>query len=163
MSTRHLILVGLFAAAVAQAVYYYSKLPNPMASHFGANGAANGWSSPGQFFAIILLVEAACAISFLCTPLFSRLPVSMINMPNKDYWLAPERREQTMRRFGDSMLDFGIATQLMLLYGVQLAIQANLTDPPRLSDNIAWALAVYGLGTAVWTIHWMLSYRLPKA
>jgi len=35
----------LVAAAIAQVAHYYAKLPDPMASHFGFDGFADGWSS----------------------------------------------------------------------------------------------------------------------
>ena len=35
----------LVAAAIAQVAPYYAKLPDPMASHFGFDGFADGWSS----------------------------------------------------------------------------------------------------------------------
>lgn len=162
MTKQHVVLGGLLLAAAAQAIYYLPKLPNPMASHFAGNGVPNGWSSPGEFFAIILVVEALCAGAFLFTPMLRGLPDSMINMPNKEYWLAPERREQTMQRLQHRMLTFGIATQLLLLYAVQLTIQANQAEPVRLSTNLGWAIGVYVVGSLVWTFHLLRAYRLPR-
>ena len=47
-SIAFLLLVALVSAQVA---HYYPLLPDPMASHFGLDGAPNGWSSRVTFFA----------------------------------------------------------------------------------------------------------------
>lgn len=159
---RQLILLALILAACVQAYLAYPRMPNPMASHFNGAGIADGWSSPADFFTVMLMVEIACAACFLFTPGLTRLPDGLINLPNKDYWLAPERREQTLRGLGRSMLDFGIATQLLLMYAMHLSVQANLSDPPRLSSNIVWALCLYVVASLVWTVALIRKYlRVP--
>ena len=40
-----IIQLGLVMVAALQTIYYYSKLPARIASHFGAGGVADGWSS----------------------------------------------------------------------------------------------------------------------
>jgi uncharacterized membrane protein len=163
MPFRYLILVGLVFLGFAQALIYYPQMPTPMASHFDGAGIPNGWSTPAQFFGLAITVELLSAGCFLIGRLVGRMPTSMINLPNKEYWLAPERREQTMRRFSDSMIDFGIITHALLLYAFQLCILANLNPPPRLSHGIVWALILYAVLTVAWTIRMLTSYRVPRS
>jgi uncharacterized membrane protein len=160
---RQLALGGLLLAAVVQADYYYAKLPNPMAIHFNGRGVPDGWSSPGEFFTLILLLEVVMVLAFLASPpLLSLFPTRWINFPNKHYWLAPPRRDATLRALGDNMLDFAIATQLFLIYTVGLTIQANLSEPVRLSEKLLWGLAIYLIGSIFWTVRFFLKFRLPK-
>ena len=41
--------------------------------------------------------------------LLKSTPASLINLPNKSYWLAPERREETMDRLASSFEALGMA------------------------------------------------------
>ena len=44
LKPKHLFWV-LIAAAVVQAAYYFPSMPDPMASHFGPGGRADGFQS----------------------------------------------------------------------------------------------------------------------
>jgi uncharacterized membrane protein len=163
MLLRRLILAGMLALAVAQAAYYVPKMPNPMASHFNGSGVPNGWSSPQHFFGIIMALEVILAGSFLfLTPWsFSRLTDDKINLPNKGYWLAPERRPQTIAKFNQAMLEFGILSQALLIYVVQLSVQANLATEAVLSPNVLVALLIYLGVTVLWLLRLITCFSLP--
>lgn len=61
---REILPVVLLLVMVVAAVHYYPSLPNPVPSHFGANGEPNGWMSKpvyltfnlGQFMILYLLL-----------------------------------------------------------------------------------------------------------
>ena len=150
-------LLTLALLGVLQAVFYYPQLPDTVASHFGANGEANGWSSKQSFFVIYFFALALVVGIFLLLPaLFRRLPASMINLPNKEYWLAPERKEKTLLFLKDQMNRLGVATLSLLVATVQLAIRANLRPTKQMSVSTMWIL----LGAyAVYTGRWALSFH----
>lgn len=67
------------------------------------------------------------------------LPVSGINLPNRDYWLSPERRGETYRVFFAAGLWLA-ALQVLLMLGLYLlVVEANASQPPRMSDAV-WLL-----------------------
>src|SRR3954471_4379187 len=81
----------------AQTIYYYPRLPAVVAQHFGADGRPNGWAPREAFFAISWVVLLGISALLMLTPrLLRRVPVSMINLPNKRYWLAPERKQESL-------------------------------------------------------------------
>ena len=100
-------LIGIF---VAQSVFYYSSLPEIMASHFDGAGNPNGWMSKSFFFifqgALLLLI---IGISLFLPKLIEKTPDRWVNLPNKDYWLAEERRAETIITIGKYQEWFGIA------------------------------------------------------
>jgi serine/threonine-protein kinase len=107
-----------------------------MASHFAADGRVNGWQSREEFFVLMLLVSASSAlVCFLAPRQIAARANARINLPNRDYWLAPERREATMRFISATMAWFGCGTLFVLISGSLLAIQANLTSDHRFNSG----------------------------
>ena len=111
-----LVFIILLALCIAQAVYYYPLLPDRVASHFGASGQPDAWSGKETFVKIYLVVAAFMAVLFPGIGLMLRkAPASLINLPNKDYWLSPERSQETVDVLSRQFLWFGSGTLLLLL------------------------------------------------
>jgi Protein of unknown function (DUF1648) len=83
------VLLVLYAAVHFASVY--SQLPGVVASHFAARGVPNGWQAKQAFFQVLIIVAVVVVvIGFAIPKLISVLPVQLIHLPNKNYWLAPE-------------------------------------------------------------------------
>ena len=164
MNKSQLALLGLIGVALVQSLYYYPQLPETVASHYNAAGSADGWASKTAFLAFYIGMVCFMAGLFALLPRWvRRLPASMINIPNKHYWLAPERREQTMDRFAAQMLSFGIAVVLILVVVFQHVINANLPGSQGFSTTtMAIILGGFLLGVLVWTVRMLRSYRVPR-
>lgn len=120
-------------AAIAQCVSEFPLLPDRMASHFGPSGMPNGWMTKSQFFAIYALaLLPALAVEFWVARRIARSPGARFNLPNKEFWLAPERREETFAYFKSFFAWYGCALLLLLVYIMGLAVRANLDPAPRL-------------------------------
>jgi len=126
-----LALFGLLMAA-----YYYPRMPVRMASHFAGDGRPNGWQPREAFFLIMLVVGSLSAIIVFFAPWrIASQPDARINLPNRDYWLAPERRALTMNYISAFMAWFGCAVLLVLISGAFLAMQANLALDHRFNSQ----------------------------
>jgi hypothetical protein len=101
-------------------------------------------------FMMIALVSAVRSIK--------KTPDGKLNLPNKDYWLAPERRESTMDTVAAFLLIFGAGTNLLLLDVFGQVILFNLGRSPRL-DHPEISLAVYVAFTVVWIAAFMLAFK----
>ena len=110
------LFYGMAGVALLQTVFYYPQLPGVVASHFDGAGAPNDWSNRNTFFAIYLIMIAMLMVVFDLIPKWSgnRGKIRM-NIPNRDYWLAPERSAETLTWFRRQMMILGIAHQLPLL------------------------------------------------
>jgi uncharacterized membrane protein len=156
------LLSGLVAIALLQSVFYYPQMPAVVASHFDGAGAANGWSSRNVFFAIYLVLVAMLVGVFVWLPRWSgKRGKTRMNIPHRDYWLAPQRREQTMEFFRRQMMVLGIVHLLLTVFAVQLAILANLQQESRLHASMWWVLGSYFLFVSLWVIHLILHFRKP--
>jgi hypothetical protein len=60
-------------------------------------------------------------------------PQGKLRLPNKEYWLAPERRAETIAYFQSFFAWYGCAFLFVEVFAMSLAMRANLSDPPVLS------------------------------
>lgn len=157
------LLVAAFALC-AETAWAFSVLPETVASHFDLAGRADGWSSKSGFLALYLALSLGIAALFGGLGwLLPRLPDALINLPNKDYWLAPERRAATLQRACDALRWMGVATLGLLLALLHLTVRANLREPPVELGPYGWVpVAVYLVVLAWLTVAMLLSYRRPK-
>jgi uncharacterized membrane protein len=147
------IFVFLVVYSLLQARLQHSKLPEVIATHFRAGGLANGWQTQSHAFTTGLTVIALAAlIGFGVPQLVGVIPVSLTNLPNKEYWLAPERRENTLAYLKTSFAWFGCALLTFLLFVNELVFRANLVKPQHLNTT-AFVTAIFTfLGfVLVWT------------
>jgi hypothetical protein len=87
------------------------------------------------------------------------MPAAAINLPNKDFWLSPERREETFYFLRTQMAWFGCALLAFLLYVMELVFRANLRTPPRL-NNAAFvpALLAFIAFSTIWTMRFVFHF-----
>lgn len=155
---RALLALAPFVAAGHFAAYY-SVLPQRVASHFGANGVADGWMSRGAFGATYVGTVVLMAMLFGgISALVRRLPVGLINLPHREYWLAAPRREETLRRLDVDMGWLGLGTIVLLIVTFQLCLEANRSGTFRLSSAIWGVLAVYLAAMTIWLVRFVLRY-----
>lgn len=138
-----LLYAFLMLVCLLMMAYYYPQMPQRMASHFAADGRANGWQSRDAFFVLMLLVSSTSAIvGFLAPRQITAKANAKMNLPNREYWLASERREQTMRFISATMAWFACGILFVLISGTFLALQANLAPERRFNSEAM--LAVLG-------------------
>lgn len=159
--TPVLILGLLYVVFLGYVTLSVSQLPGRVATHFDARGQADDWMDRASYvqftvvfgFVFPLIVVGICyAIRFF--------PNNLINLPHRDYWLAPERRAETMTDVFRHSLWFACLTLGFVLGMHVLTIQANRQQPPQLSGLLT--LAVVGgflLGMAVWSVGLIRRFR----
>ncbi len=161
MRKELIVMAFLILASMVQILYYYPQLPEVMASHFNYEGTANGWQPKGAFFGIYGCVIVLLVLIFSGSALLmDRIPDSFLNLPNKEYWLAPERRAETFAYINSRMLMFGNATLLFVLALFQLVIKENLAHLNLLAPSIMMPLlGVYILASVIWSVGFILRFR----
>ncbi|HEU4665744.1 MAG TPA: DUF1648 domain-containing protein [Dokdonella sp.] len=161
-TTRMLVLVVIAAAIYIVATG--SALPDPVASHFGAGGHADGAMTRNAYLALMLGI--CCVLPFaivLPMRLVGRVPEAFLSLPNKHYWLAPERAAATRAWLADQGAGFGILLCVFLCYTHTLLVRAHATSPPHLDERLMiGGLAAFGALLAVWLARFMLHFRVPR-
>jgi uncharacterized membrane protein len=149
-----LIFVLLVLYAAIRFSYYYPRLPDVMASHFNGRGVPNGWQTKSGFFTVFVGVSVLVSvIGFGIPRIIAVLPAQLMNLPNKQYWLAPEHIAETQEFLGRYFAWYGCAIFVIMILTFDYAIQHNLhpenpPDPARM-----WYILVgFLLFTLVWTV-----------
>ena len=144
---------------------YYSKLPDVVASHFNRRGMANGWQTKPAFFTVFVGVSVlAAVIGFGIPRIISAMPPQLINLPNKQYWLAPDRLAETQALLNNYFAWFGCAVFLVIILTFDYAIQSNLRSENRPDISRMWyILAGFLAFVAVWIIRLLTRFlRTPQ-
>lgn len=122
-------------------------LPNPAAVHFNLEGRPDRWESPDRFVATMAtLLAAVNALLAGITALMARLPLALLNVPRKDYWLGtPERMRVARARAVDLGAILALLVNLMLGLSFHLVAQANGVPVPFVLQGWQVPASVFGM------------------
>jgi len=145
-------LLALAVVAIVQFLHYYPILPDRIAVHFGTGGGANGWSDTRVFMFTYGAVEALIVLmALLMARILERAPASAVNIPNRDYWLADERRRETLGYVTEQFLWLECLTLAFLVAIAQIIFKVNLRGAaPSLPQDFWVTLVAFIVG-----IGWM--------
>ena len=159
------IIVLLFC--IFETLRLWNITPAQMASHFNFYGNPDHFSTKQQFFSFeIETMLVVIGLGVVTQSLVLITPVEWINikMPNRDYWLAPEHRDEIMDRISYfAAILFGIVT-LGIQAGFELAVSANLHQPIHF-DAQAMLIVIAGLfaATPLMLVWLTISFRVPAS
>ncbi len=134
-------------------VFSSRELPERVASHFGFSGAADAWMDRTTYLVFMAVWGLGLPCLFLSIGWMIRhLPAAVINLPRRDYWLAPERRAETSADIERRMGWLSCLTLAFCLGIHLLVVQANQSLPSRLS-NLIWVwLALFLAAVLFWIV-----------
>src|ERR1700690_124816 len=125
MNSKRTIFILLVTIVGGQALYSYPQMPETVMSHFDAAGTPNGRMSKAMFFIFYASLFLLMTVFAIGLPRYiERLPSSLMNLPNKEYWLLPERRCATMNTLRSDLVWFGLSVLAFIVIVVQFAINA---------------------------------------
>ncbi len=146
------LFFAILAAGILQCLHDFPFLPDRLASHFSAAGHANGWMTKQQFlmtYAVVIL--PAVALEFLMPRRIAGTPGNRLRLPNREFWLAPERRAETFAYFQKFFAWYGCAFLLLEVIAMGLAMRANFQSPPQLPTGpIVFAIVAFVLFNIAW-------------
>lgn len=89
------VAFGIVLMSALECIDVYPRLPDPMATNFGGDGAAGGWSSKAMFMAIAAVSMAFWFGMFLAMPRLAARSVRAVDLATG---LCPRSAEPTLRR-----------------------------------------------------------------
>ncbi len=162
MRLSRLILFFLIAVFISQCIYYYPNLPGKMASHFDAFGEPNNWLSKQNYFLFLMGILGLIVLEFTLLPyLIRKMPNRLINMPNKEYWFAKERRTDTINNIRHFFEWFSAALLALFISINQLVIRANLSNE-NLSSQSWLILGAFLIFVIIWLIKLGRRFRIKN-
>ncbi len=139
---RRLAQLVFFATTfvvLALAAQQHGTLPARVATHFGANGQPDGWMSRASHtLGQVGITGGIAALFFILALALPRLPERFVNLPHRDYWLAPQRRAATFAWLGAMLFWLGALLQAFLGFVFRAVWRANTAAQPELRLNPLW-------------------------
>ena len=157
------LLVG--ALLILRIVFVWDQLPEQMASHYGVSGRPDGFMSKDGFFGFLILVAGGSVAALFVTPLLMLriLPKSLINIPNRDYWMADEKRWKAATGRMSGLLGWmGFLTALFIAIVVELVLQSNLTRTNLNNPAFLTCLGVYMVLMIAGSLWIQRAFRMPE-
>jgi uncharacterized membrane protein len=155
-------LICLMVFSVTFVIYTSYYLPTRVATHFNINNQPDGWMTRNAYLLMILtlLISIPSAIS-VAISILSKKFSHLINLPNRDYWLAPPRLNDSLDFLAAHGHRLGRLV-IVLMTGLHyVVLVANRAEPPALPQS--WFIAivlVFVLALGLWGL--ALYRRFPK-
>ena len=163
MNTNQFILIMILALMLFQIFYFYPKIGEPFGTKFNkAEEIIQSTSSTG-FVVTGLAYIAVIAFVFLIIPAnLHKFSTKSWYLPNKEFWLADDRKEETFKYISIKMSLLGIVFTGMILMSQQVNINKNAPvysiDIPGM--NLAIGLFLFFL--FIWLGDFILHFRRVK-
>jgi uncharacterized membrane protein len=161
--TGLLALATLSALALAQNAWYWSQLPNRVAIHFGANGVPDNWMDKSSATLLMCSFQIGLPLFLVgITWIAAFLPSALINVPNRKYWLHPDRRVKALEYVNCVVAWIAVLASLFMMLVGHLTFIASQRGDNLRTDWLGYALTLYLLimfalvGGSFWR------FRLPR-
>lgn len=164
MRFGRIFFIAVILFCLVETMRLWAISPDQMAAHFNVQGNPDRFvSKPDFFWFQIQTVLIVIGASILPQLLFLFLPPNLINMPNREYWLAPERRAETLDRLSSfGAIVFGII--LLAIHAVfEIAVSANLQKPILFNPQLMIPVMLGSLIAIGAMLVWLgISFRVPS-
>jgi hypothetical protein len=149
--------------SVTLIIYTSYYLPATVATRFNFDNEPVGWMMRDRYVLLILaLLVSVPGISSGGISALSQKYPHLINIPNGDYWLAPQRLEASLDFLASHAYRLG-RLAIVLMTGLHyVVLVANRTEPPMLPG--AWFMAIT-MGFIFALIMWVIALyrRFPRS
>jgi uncharacterized membrane protein len=152
----YVTLAVVSVAGAVQSAWIWARSPERVAVHFDLSGKPDRWMDRDAATWMMAAFQVGLpAALVLISRLAAGLPNELVNLPRKEYWLAPERRAETMQYMQERMGWIAVLTALFVMRVNQLTYQANQAGE-RLSPGGMIVLMALFIGGMAWLLGGML-------
>ncbi len=145
----------VYLGLLAFMAWSYPQFPERMASHFDAEGHANGWMARPYYFLLLgSLPLFFGGLFWLIARAAEQFP-ALVKIPNRNFWLAPGRRAETAGRVLGQLLWLAVLLTLFFTVVHALTWRANLAVQQHLP---AGGLLILVMGFFTVLIIWLINF-----
>jgi uncharacterized membrane protein len=159
-----LIFVSLLVIFNFLALNSIGDLPDKVAIHFDANGAADNWTTRETYrvFALLSLAGLPLLLVWIMAGL-PRLTKGRGQIPDCEYWFSGDREKPTEEFLLQHASWLGTLT-VAVIYGMHISIvRANAISPPLLAtDRVLTMVFGYLIGLVWWTAAFLRHFKKQK-
>lgn len=159
--TRPWVFAAWLGAVAGFILVTGTQLPAIVASHFALGGQADGFMPRSAYLAVMCIAGVALPgiIVIVQARIMRKWPQRM-RLPNREYWLAPQRREATVEAITRHIMLFGFGLSALIAFVHWEVVQANLREPPRLAAaRFSVAIGLFIAGTIWWVCRLYARFR----
>jgi len=152
MKAHRLLLIVLVVVSVLHGLYWYPRLPDTLVCRVDLEGNPTGHMAKASLFRMhfssLAVTALACGLLPLLMP---RIPARMLSLPRRDYWMAPERREEAILfvQWWTGWLGVGIIAVLLAVHH-SICVDSLTPDEPTSKAFTYVILVAVPLLIAVW-------------
>ena len=144
-----LLLSATFALFLALST---SSLPPTVATHFNGHGRPDAWMRSSSYVAFFTAFGIGLPVFIVAVFYMVRwLPAGLVNIPRRDFWLAPGRASETHRYLLAQGLWLACMVLLFMLAVHFAVVRANQLATPRLApQSILVPMGIFITALVVW-------------
>jgi uncharacterized membrane protein len=165
-AVRGPLIVWLFLEGVAAAglVRCALEMPPRVASHFNFKGEADGWMNRTAHIESMAAVVSILPLLMIGIGLLmTTMPAASFNLPHRDYWLGPERRQETNVYLARYMTWFACAITAFFTTPIWLFVEFNRNNPAHLSNGFWFLLGGFLAFVVAWLVRLVTHFsRVPS-
>ena len=154
----------LVAANIVIDIASYFVLPETVATHFVGNGIPNGWFSANGSLAFNLGLHGFFLfVIYSMSVALQKTPKALINIPNKEYWIAERNFPLFLMRWEFAVFQLGCALMIFFMSISFVILDANFSNPVHMNTTASLAALI---GFMLFMFYWLASlirnFRLPE-
>lgn len=149
------------AAAALFVVLTGRLLPPVVASHFDFAGNPDSFLSRSSYLTLMVVFAAGLPLVIAAAGRWAAsLSDDLLNIPNKAYWLAPERRAASLASLAARVEWLAVALAAFLCYAHWLVVRANTGGSHRLAGvPFIVGFGAFLIFTTGWAVSLVLRFR----
>jgi uncharacterized membrane protein len=163
----HRVSWAVFIVLLLFAILFVTRtapeLPLLVASHFDAAGQPNAFMTRSGYTRFILCLAVGLPVVLVGILAVVYSNATVMKLPNRDYWLAPERLDRTRAFLIAHGVWFGSLLVMLVCFVHWQELIANRRQPPQLSSQaLAGGIIAFLVATAVWIGALIFAFRRPR-
>ena len=134
-----------------------------MASHFGAAGQPNGFMPRDGVLHVLRIRRRRYGRGAAGDSVARRapLPPTLINVPNREYWLVPERLPQVQAKLAAWSAWYACGVCAFLVAVLELVLRANLAHAPLANQPMMALVGSMLAGSPAGIAALIRAFRIP--
>jgi uncharacterized membrane protein len=155
------VLLVLCLAFLGFLAWTSQQLPERVATHFGMHGEPNGWTPKPSAVMMTGGFGIGLPLLFVALSILLRfLPPELMNLPHREFWLAPERRNATYAFISRQLIWLSCMLVCFIAACNWLTVQANNSTPVRMpNDQFLIVLGTFLAALIVWIVNLVRQFR----